>query len=73
MGIALLVLLKTLALSEMGARIETLRRKAGLSQAQLDEAPEYSATHGLFLKVRGGRHSGGAGAADGAGTGCFNG
>src|SRR5262245_30701415 len=38
MGIAFLVLLKTLAPSEMGSRIVALRRKAGLSQAQLAEA-----------------------------------
>jgi len=33
-----LVLLKTLAPSEIGSRIATLRRKTGLSQAQLVEA-----------------------------------
>jgi hypothetical protein len=49
MGIAFLVWLKTLAPSEMGSRIATLPRKAGLSQAQLVEAPEDSATHALFL------------------------
>ena len=38
MGIAFLVLLKTLAPSEMGSRIVALRRKAGLSKAQLAEA-----------------------------------
>jgi hypothetical protein len=73
MGIAFLVLLKTLAPSEMGARIDSLRRKAGLSQAQLAEAPEDSAKHTFFLQVRGGRHSGGAQAADGAGVGRFGG
>lgn len=62
---------KTLALSEMGSRIATLRRKAGLSQAQQAEAPEDSVTHDLFLRMRGGRHSCGAGAAYGVGVGCF--
>jgi hypothetical protein len=66
-----LVLLKTLAHSEMGSRIVALRRKAGLSQAQLAEAPEDSAKHTFFLQVRGGRHSGGASATDGIGVGDF--
>jgi len=57
--------------SEMGARIDSLRRKAGLSQAQLAEAPEDSAKHTFFLKVRGGRNSDGDGTADDAGVGCF--
>jgi hypothetical protein len=73
MGIAFLALLKTLAPSDMGSRIATLRRKAGLSQAQLAEAPEDSATHGLFLQMRGGRHSGGASSAHVADVGCFDG
>ena len=73
MGIAFLVLLKTLVNLEMGSRSATLRRKAGLSQAQLAEAPEDSASHGLFLQMRGERHSGGADTSDGAGVGCFGG
>jgi hypothetical protein len=56
----------------MGSRIATQRPKAGLSQAQLAEAPEDSATHGFFLRMRGGRHSVGVGA-DGADVGYIGG
>ena len=71
MGIAFLVLLKTLTPSEMGSRIVALRRKAGLSQAQLAEAPEDSARHTFFLQVRGRRHSGETGAGAGKDFGGF--